>query len=138
MEVPRVSGALNEAKLVSFLSKNIIFLGLVPSPGKLMLPLIVVLPASNEPLVEITVSPVISAVPLIVPPVIIGVVIDLLVKVSTSSRVTMIPLIGKVAFEGIPVPPLDLPRMLLTAVVLDRSIDPNSGAPPSLGIIKVW
>ena len=87
----------------------------VPVPCTVILPATVVAPALIEPVVLMTVEPSITAAPSMVPPVMAGLVSDLLTKVSVASRVTMTPELGKVAVETIPVPPFAFGKRLVIA-----------------------
>ena len=90
------------------------------------------------PAALIVVPPAITVAPLIVPPLITGADKVLLVRVSTSVRVTMVPVVGYTAFEAVPVPPNDAGKMPVTAAVLDKLMAPNTGAPPTLGTVNTW
>ena len=60
----------------------------------------------------------------------IGLVSVLFLKVSVASRVTIQPLVGKVADEFTPVPPFVRPSMLVTAADCDKSKAPKDGPEP--------
>ena len=75
---------------------------------------------SIAPVVVIVVDPVITEAPSIVPVVISALVKVLFASVSAASRVTMTPLVGKVAVEVMPVPPLVFGNKPATADVEER------------------
>ena len=86
---------------------------------------------SIEPDVLMLVAPVITEAPSIVPVVISALVKVLLARVSAASRVTMTPLVGKVAVELMPVPPLVLGNKPATAEGELKFRLPNCGLLPA-------
>ena len=100
-------------------------------------PSTVVAPDLTVPVVLMTVAPAITEAPLIVLAVINAPSRVLLVKVSVALRVTTVPVVGKVAFELIPVPPEVVGKRPVTAVGWARLIALKYGAPPPLGIVKL-
>ena len=103
----------------------------------------VTLPATVEepelivPVVFITVLPVISELLPMVPELISGISKVLLLSVSTASRVAMVPAVGKVALELIPVPPALAGSSPVTAVACAKLMAPKVGEEPSLGTTKL-
>ena len=100
-------------------------------------PAIVVAAALMVPAVSIVALPVIKADAPMVPPLIIGLVRVLLVKVSTPARVATTPLVGKVAVDTTPVPPRPVGNIPVTEALFDRSMAPNDGMPPADGTRKI-
>jgi len=90
------------------------------------------------PLVSIDDEPVMTVEPVIVPPVISGVLRDLLLKVALPASVTITPVLGKVAPELIPVPPKLAGKIPLTADELLRFSALNVGMPPPSGTERIW
>ena len=101
------------------------------------------LPATVEdpelivPVVFMTVLPVMSELLPMVPELISGMSKVLLLSVSTASRVAIVPAVGNVAFEFIPVPPDLVGSTPVTAVAWAKLIAPKVGAEPSLGTTKL-
>ena len=136
-ELYSVSGALNAREKLEPLSYITSLFAFVPSPTMLMLPSIVAAPLRSVPEVLMTVVPLMT--PLFkVPPLRSGVVRVLFVNVSISVLVTTTPVVGKVAFDDVPVPPRVRGSIPVTAAPLLKSTAPNCGVPPPSGTVKLW
>ena len=90
------------------------------------------------PVVFMTVDPVIVEAPPSVLPVRVAPARVLLVRVSVASRVTIVPALGNTAVELMPVPPLLVGKVPVTAAVCDRLMAANVGMPPPAGTVKLW
>ena len=91
-----------------------------------------------EEVVSIVAAPVISDVPLIVPPLMTGLVRVFAVRVAAPVSVTMVPDVGKTAVEEVPVPPNVAGSMPVTDAAVPRLIALNEGVPPPLGTLNTW
>ena len=78
-----------------------------------------------DPCVLIIVEPVINEALFIVAEVIIGLVNDLFVRVAVPTSVSTSPELGNVAVDEIPIPPLLVCRIPLTALAFARFKDPK-------------
>ena len=90
------------------------------------------------PEVSIDDEPVMTVEPVIVPPLINGVLSVLLLKVALPASVTTTPSLGKVALELIPIPPKLVGSIPLTAAELPRLSALKVGMPPPEGIDRIW
>ena len=89
------------------------------------------------PVVLMDVDPVIRVAPLIVPSVTNEPLRVLLVRVSTSALVTIMPVVGKVAVDGVPVPPSERGKIPVTALACDKFTEPKYGDDvPSVGATR--
>ena len=136
--MPMVSGALKPSDFVDPLSLNTKVFATVPSPRMVIGPVIVVAPPLIVPVVSIKVVPLISELPVKVPPVITGLVKVLLVKVWLASAVTTTPDAGNVAVEFTPIPPRFVGKIPVTAVGCARFTALKYGEPPLDGTVRLW
>ena len=137
IEVARSSGAFKATELAFKRSLNNNLFDVATLPLIVTFPSTVVAPDFTVPVVLITVAPAITDEPLMVLAVTSAPSKVLFVKVSIALRVTTVPVVGKVAFELIPVPPEVVGNRPVTAVGWDKLIALKYGAPPPLGTVKL-
>ena len=78
-----------------------------------------------DPCTLMTVDPLINDAPFIVPAVMTGLVSVLLVRVAVPTSVRTTPELGKVAVEDMPIPPLLVCKIPLTALAFARFKEPK-------------
>jgi len=112
---PKVSGAFSATELAEPLSLSTSLFAVVLLPRMVTLPTTVWAPEFTVPVVLIVVEP-----PILDAPLIVVAVKVLLVSVSVAASVTTTPVVGKVAVEFTPVPPLataKVPEVIRAALI---------------------